>query len=135
MVGEGPRGLDHDSGTARSLGRISIRRDLVNFMLWRITPGQSGGQTGQEVLEGRETVSAQSWGMKRWQSARGPGRSPVVMLSPVLSSGEAARPVSFTWKCLSCRIQLLQLLDNIRSSHVARDGMIVTVRSRAKMTL
>ena len=52
-----------------------------------------------------------------------------------VSSGEAARPVSFTWKCLSCRIQLLQLLDNIRSSHVARDGMIVTVRSRAKMTL
>ena len=82
MVGEGPRGLDHDSGTARSLGRISIRRDLVNFMLWRITPGQSGGQTGEEVLEGRETVSAQSWGMNRWQSARGPGRSPVVRMRP-----------------------------------------------------
>ena len=46
-----------------------------------------------------------------------------------VSSGEAARPVGFTWKCLSCRIQLLQLLHNIKSSHVARAGMTVTVRS------
>ena len=82
MASEGPRGLDHDPGTARSLGRISSRRDPVNFMLWRITPGQSGGQAGEEVLEGRETVSAQSWGMRGWRSARGPGKSPVVRMRP-----------------------------------------------------
>jgi len=80
MAGEGPRGLDHDPGTARSLGRISSWRNPVNFMLWRVIPGQSGGQAGEKVLEGRDTVSAQSWGMRGWQSDRGPGRSPVVRM-------------------------------------------------------
>ena len=58
MASEGPRGLDHDPGTARSLGRISSRRDPVNFMLWRITPGQSGGWAEGERFKGKETVNA-----------------------------------------------------------------------------
>lgn len=42
---------------------------------------------------------------------------------PQISSGEASRPRGFTWKCLSCRKRLLQLPDNIRSSHLTRAGM------------
>lgn len=49
-----------------------------------------------------------------------------------VNSEEAARPRGFTWKCLSCRIQLLQLPDNIRSSVVARAGMTVTVKSESQ---
>ena len=41
-----------------SLEKISSRRDLVNFVLWRITPGQSGGWAEGERFKGKETVNA-----------------------------------------------------------------------------
>lgn len=83
--------------------KTSGRRDPVNFVLWRITPGQSGGWAEGERFKGKETVNdrAEYGGVAVSQRTR---KGPRGEDEAQVSSGEATRPRGLMWKCLSCRM-------------------------------
>lgn len=102
VASTGRRHLGCDPRTLWSLGRASSWEGPRHLRAAK-------GQAARDRLEGREVVSAQSWG------TRGLGRristGPSGEDGPQVSMREAAS--GLTWKCLRCRTRLLQ-----RSAHV-----------------